>query len=56
MAIEVKQLVVKGTVLQESSEGAKRPDESKVQSVDERPLLAECRRIWTEEMRQRRER
>ena len=56
MSVEVKQLVVKGTILGERSEPVEESEEDRSEPVDERVLLSECRRMWAEEQRQRRER
>ena len=59
MAIEVKQLVVKGTVLQEQEsapETSPTPPASASFGVDEEEVQAEFRRMWSAQQRQRQER
>ena len=59
MAIEVRQLVVKGTVLQEQesvSEASPTSPASAPRGVDEEEVQAEFRRMWSEQQRQRQER
>lgn len=55
MAVEVKQLVVKGTVLQEQTPAPK-PELPSVCRLDEEEIHAESLRLWREEQRQRKER
>jgi hypothetical protein len=59
MAVDVKQLVVKGTVLQQAESPRELEsvvDESNQVAMDEEEILTQCRRNWREEQRQRGER
>ena len=55
MGVEVRQLVVKGSVVQRASDEPA-PGEAAPEPVDEEEILVETRRAWAEEERQRRER
>ena len=58
MTIEVKQMLVKSTVLQEQDEEAKGSAPNPCQDLDEmkEDILAECRRFILQMLRERQER
>ena len=58
MAVEVKQLVVKGTVLadQVQTPEPEPPPVCGPEGVDEEEIQTQSRRLWREEQRQREER
>lgn len=56
MAVEVKQLVVKGTVMEERESPQEPVPVPHADAVDEECIQAESRRIWREAQRQRDER